>query len=153
MANHKQVSVQYHSKLIEVDEGLAELLQLIWARGINTRNSCQENKKNTAWIQFSSAECFRVFLGDVVEFPEDDSDTLYRRVMGTADHFPSNWKYQIHPFNMGVEQSVIRNSSGEAEGILETYRGFNLFDMYVSIRFPTSDIPLLVEILKKKVNV
>jgi hypothetical protein len=61
---HPQVTVDYLGEPIEVDEGLKELLPLIWRHGNDTVNSCQENNiKGIAWVEFSGTDGFRKILG------------------------------------------------------------------------------------------
>ena len=60
MTNHKQVKVYYfgYDEEIEVDEDIADLLQLIWKQGYRTIMSCQNNF-NYIWIHFSYLKEFK----------------------------------------------------------------------------------------------
>lgn len=49
---HKQVSVDYFGADIEVDEGISDLLQMIWKSGFRTEMSCEHNIDNCIWICF-----------------------------------------------------------------------------------------------------
>jgi hypothetical protein len=46
---------------VEIDEKLAPLIRLLWARGINTNECCQEDRPGTAYIEFPGT-------GDVEKF-------------------------------------------------------------------------------------
>lgn len=50
MSIHQQVSVSCFGHIIQVDEGIAPLLQLLWKLNIHTYNSCQDNK-DKIWIE------------------------------------------------------------------------------------------------------
>ena len=49
---HKQVNVVCFGDNIEVDEGIADLLQMIWKSGFMTFLSCEDNIDNCIWINF-----------------------------------------------------------------------------------------------------
>ena len=49
--DHKQIDVEYNDAIITVDEGIVELLTMIWKEGYETFNSCQNNFGNI-WIEF-----------------------------------------------------------------------------------------------------
>jgi hypothetical protein len=147
MSIHKQVSVDFFAEKITVDEGLAELLQLIWERGIFTLNSCQENRPGVAWIEFETSEAFEDFLNAVAVYPVGKDvqmwKTLYGRIVGCGG--PDNWEYRNFPNIRGVREIIV-----DDDEIEEEYSGYNDFEMNISVRFPVTDIPLLVSILKDK---
>lgn len=142
MINHPQVKLQCFGIETEVDEGLAELLQLIWKLQIATINSCQENQPGIAWIEFQSADDASLFLNHVALYPPDDfKETLYGRITQISE---KSWVFNCTPQNYGVKWIFSDDT------LTEEYLGFNDFEFSVSIRFPVSDIPLIVEILKKR---
>ena len=44
--DHKQVEVEYDNDIVTVDEGIVELLTMVWKEGNETFNSCQNNFGN-----------------------------------------------------------------------------------------------------------
>jgi hypothetical protein len=60
--NHPTKKVRHPSgENIEIDELLAPLVKLVWARGLTTYSCCQEEKPGLACIQFAGS-------GDVEQF-------------------------------------------------------------------------------------
>jgi len=58
MTTHTQVEVAG----IEVDEGIAELLEMLWDHGIKTQFSCQGGLRETAMIMFPSVGDATLFM-------------------------------------------------------------------------------------------
>jgi hypothetical protein len=58
--DHEQVQVESPSGVIEVDVGMVEVLRAIWALGVRTAMSCQDNQ-GCLWICFELVE-FLQFL-------------------------------------------------------------------------------------------
>jgi hypothetical protein len=143
---HKQVIRNRLGNDVLVDEGLADLLQLMWNLGFNTWNSCQENRPGIAWIEFISTGDCTNFLNLIDHYSQDDSipfaETLYGRVTGLGED-SCNWRYNAHLMNYGETETIV------GDEIITTFNGYNDFHFSMSIRFPVSDIPLLVEILKQ----
>lgn len=142
--NHKQVKIRYlDNRLVEVDEKLVPLLSLIWKHKIQTLLSCQENQPNRAWIHFASTEDATKFINLVAVYPKGPKpwQSLYGRIFGYGS--ADDWTYNAHLQNHGVEENL-RNDE-----IIERFVGPNDAQFSMSIRFPVSDIELLVTILKK----
>lgn len=152
MRQHKQVKVKYLGNEIEVDEGLGELLPLIWKLGCNTCNSCQENMPGITWIQFGQSGSLNIFLNAIAQYPENHPEpwnTLYGRMMKynhSTKREKTDWKYDVHPVNFGTYDKV----SEDGKYVEEIYSGRNLMEISISVRFPMTDIPLLIQILKDK---
>lgn len=85
---HRQVCTSIG---VEVDEGIRDLLEVLWAHGMGTEFSCQGNAAGTAHICFariSDAMRFAAGPGDLevtagerrawVDFPAADIDALTR---------------------------------------------------------------------------
>jgi hypothetical protein len=53
---HRQVPVPYGGTTVEVDEGLAELLAVVWAHGATTTASCESDPDGLASVTFASAD-------------------------------------------------------------------------------------------------
>jgi hypothetical protein len=154
---HNPIFDQY----IMVDKGLVELLRLIWDKGICTIHSCQggeivdyevekdENNHKFAYIMFLDPESVKIFLDLIAEYPEINNDpsfqnTLYARILGAEYDAPNKWVYEVHPRNLGVEQTIVNNE------VLECYKRKNEFVLHMIIRFPHTDIPLIVDAIKRK---
>lgn len=146
MSEHKQKAILdlASNRLIEVDEGIAPLLQAIWNAGINTCNSCQENKPGIIWIEFLAAvdaEAFltRVVSGlDPVNNPEAD-DWLYSRVIGAN----GGWQYTAHPHDA-------REYIDEVKGIMELNASESCgIALSISVRFPVGDYERLHDLIRR----
>ncbi len=143
---HNQQLISWGGQEAEVDEELAPLILGLWKRGIVTVNSCQENQPGIAWIEFLTAEDAAVFLNLVAQYAEG-ADTLYNRINHRWDSIDENkpfsapfWKYDVHPFDAGIVEELID------EGTLsEEHLGVNEFYFSVSIRFPRTDLPRILE--------
>jgi hypothetical protein len=139
---HEQVHIKYGDFDADVDVGIAPLILEIWKAGIPTMMSCEENRPGWTWIAFVTAEYAAQFLNAVARYDEN-VDSLYNRILhswdpptGTVEGF---WEYVTMPFNMAV---IFEET--EEGALAETCTGSAncLFD--VSIRFPRSDLPMLV---------
>jgi hypothetical protein len=138
---HKQVLLRGS---VHIDEGMVELISLIWDNKIETDNSCQENFPGTAWISFLTAHDFHKFINLVAVYPKDDEvfwETLYGRITNCGEN---DWSYDIHPVDIGVLRYL------EDDECIETFSGIHNFESSVSVRFPISDINKLIEILNAK---
>lgn len=143
MTDHKQIPVWNGERMIQIDVNLAELLYWIFTLGIKTLNSCEENRPGIAWIQFANSENFKRFMNLVAQYPKKDEvywKTLYGRMMSYSED--DNWEYDMRPINYGVNEELI------GDEVIETFLGYHDFEMWVSVRFPITDIELLVKILK-----
>lgn len=139
---HKQAKVNFFGEIIEVDEGLAKLLQLIWANEIETLLSCQENHPGIAWIQFPDAGSFQEFMNLVAVYPAENEnhwETLYGR-MTQLDL--GCWEYHMIPVNRGVKETIVNDE------VIQTFLGYHDFETEISVRFPVTDIPFLESILE-----
>jgi len=88
---HKQIRLvhpEYDD--IDVDAGIADLIQLIWDHDIFTILSCEDNQ-DSVWLCFPHAMELEKFLRIVVG---DRRDDLYRRV---TNQYPADyhWGYDI----------------------------------------------------------
>ena len=156
MTQHKQVPVEWRGRRAEVDEEMAPLILALWRAGIATRLSCQENQPGIAWIAFATPEDARKFLNRVAVYPdpadlrEGDGrtyvgnvpfwETLYGRITGCGDE--GNWDYRVWVDDFGVSEELVGDELGT------THVGPADFEFNVSIRFPRTDMPLILERLK-----
>ena len=75
-----------------MDEKLQSLIQFFWDNGITTFNSCQDNVRNTCWIEYDLADWIEIteiaFLSesqDLYQFIEDECDV---RLLSMDDGHP-----------------------------------------------------------------
>lgn len=147
MTEHKQIAILDPASniMINVDEGIAPLLQIIWNYGIITTNSCQENKPGIIWIEFLAAEDAEAFLTrivsglDPINNPKADN-WLYSRITGAN----GGWQYTAHPHDA-------REYIDEKDGCI----GLNpsqlcSIALSISIRFPVDDCEKLRDLLEGK---
>jgi hypothetical protein len=143
-SEHKQVEVQWRGMRRQIDEELAPLILALWQAGIDTVNCCQENFPGIAWIEFLSTHDAKEFLDRVAVYPDEEDyrrangpETLYDRVIGRGSE--GDWRYDLHPFDFGVDEEIVNDE------VVETCIGPADFEFSVSIRFPRTDIPLILE--------
>jgi hypothetical protein len=147
LIEHKQTAIldPASNMMIEVDEGIAPLLQIIWNHGIITTNSCQENKPGIIWIEFLAAEDAEAFLTrvvsglDPINNPRADN-CLYSRIAGAN----GGWQYTAHPHDareyIDEEDGCIGLNASQSCSIM----------LSISIRFPMEDYGKLRDILEEK---
>ncbi|MDD4650985.1 MAG: hypothetical protein PHQ34_02030 [Methanothrix sp.] len=146
MTEHKQTAIlnPASNMVINVDEGIAPLLQIIWNCGIVTTNSCQENRPGIIWIEFLAAEDAEAFLTrivsglDPINNPKADN-WLYSRIRGAN----GGWQYTAHPHDS-------REYIDEEDGCI----GLNAsllcsIALSISIRFPVEDYERLRDLLER----
>jgi len=143
---HKQTAIldPASNMMIEVDEGIAPLLEAIWNCGIITCNSCQENRPGIIWIEFLAAEDAEAFLTrvvsglDPINSPAADN-WLYSRITG-AD---GGWQYTAHPHDareyIDEENGTMELNASESCGI----------ELSISIRFPIGDYERLRDLISR----
>lgn len=131
--------------MIEVDEGIAPLLQDIWNHGIVTCNSCQENRPGMMWIEFLGPEDAEAFLTriasglDPIGSPQA-GNWLYSRIK-SGD---GGWQYAAHPHDA-------REYIDEEHGTIELNSSHAcLITLSISIRIPVGDYERLHDILGRK---
>lgn len=123
MTGHPTVVVRVGDWTAPIDKEIAPLIKEIWKAGIGTVLSCQENQPGITWIAFvitNVADFLHIVVGEY----NDEIDSLYNRIRQEWEDSKRVgwWEYEI--FSQG-------------------------FPM-VSIRFPKTDIPILVERLQAK---
>ena len=144
---HPTVRVSVGERVADIDYAIAELVEQIWIAGIDTANSCQENRPGIAWLSFP-AECEASdFLNIVAGSYSDQIESLYNRIRlewtDPEGTIPGEWCYSVNPWDASIEQTV------NGEFVEERSVGKPHFLFAVSIRFPIEDIPELVRRLKE----
>jgi hypothetical protein len=154
---HPQVPVAWGGRHAEVDEGLAPLILERWRAGIDTLNSCQEDRPGVAWVNFFGTADAKRFLDLVAVYPTGEqcrtvdgrayvgdvpfAETLYGRITGLGS--AGDWEYALHLIDLAVEVELV----GDAVEVSCT--GPADFEFDVSVRFPRADLPALLERLRR----
>lgn len=139
--NHKTVQVRVGNYEAAIDEKIAPLIREIWMVGIETINSCEANRPGVVWIQFASSDGGAVFLDIVASYTDgDESDFLYDRILQRGSN---NWEYTLHPNDYSLDEWL------DDDVVDESHSGVSNFGFSVSIRFPITDLPILVERLSR----
>ena len=134
-AEHESVLVDG----VPIDIEIAPLIEALWARGIDTLNSCQDNTEDLyVWIEFASPVDASAFLTAVVG-RASGWRSLYRRALREVDVPGGEWRYNLHPTNRGVEFVI------EGDEVREHRVGPNAIDFSISIRFPRTDLATVLE--------
>jgi hypothetical protein len=112
-------------KKIKIDKQIANLMEMVWANGIKTCNSCEDNvPKGYIWIEFLTSNDLQKFL-DIVFEDVDSDDNLYERAFVYYKHKKDAWQYDTGVFR----------DDGEEEGDDGTKEIF----VTISLRFPFKD--------------
>jgi hypothetical protein len=146
---HKQVHLQWNDWESDVDEGIAPLILELWKAGILTSLSCEENRRELMWIMFPDAFCAQDFLNIVAKY-EEDSESLYQRIKNgwtrhRKDDAPGTWEYDVGIDDYSVEL-IVDDEENIAE---EVCTGPADFVFGLSVRFPKTDYPVLLERMRK----
>lgn len=128
MGEHNTVTVHHPTQgAIEIDIQIAPLIAALWQRGIETTNSCQENKPGMMWVEFATADDALRFI-QLAASSRAVERGLYGRVMGMG--WSKNWEYGITI----QDDSVSTNANGKVD-----YHGSPRYRLSVAVRFPMSD--------------
>jgi hypothetical protein len=125
-------------KGIEIDKKIAPLIKDLWDMEIGTSNSC-ENVGDYVWIEFISTEDAELFL-DLVATISGEEQSLYNRIRRAWGKPENPWLYDAYPMDLGVEAELLDDGSIE-----ETFTGEHNFHFLLSIRFPISDLPEVLQ--------
>ena len=135
--DHNGKVVAVGDQVAWIDEGLAELVYLIWRAGVQTDESCQDmlDDGTVALLGFPDADDLRSFLRLAVPYDEEPGG-LYDRASGCnlAPDAEGCWEYSCFPKHLRWYDLD--------EGV-----GYRL---PMAVIFPTSDIPALVENLRAR---
>jgi hypothetical protein len=153
MYNHKQVLVKYGHERAYVDEGIAPLILALWQNGISTTLSCQENRPGIAWVQFPTPLDAKSFLDIVAEY-EEGVETLYNRITnnwvygdGQEPSVPP-WEYTTCPW----DEARYLEPDENGETVEEYHDGEPYFLFPISVRFPVSDLPVILDRLQRHLS-
>lgn len=120
---HPQVKVNYFGYEEEVDEEIADLLQLIWSCGYKTYNSCQDNNNSKIWIQFSNMYQFQKLV--------QTAHTYHLKVNGDG------WITDtLKDFFENEDMEINIDDDGHLDEEEDEYFSGPNIELLVSIRFP-----------------
>jgi hypothetical protein len=143
---HKQTAIldPASNMMIEVDEGIAPLLEAIWNCGIITCNSCQENRPGIIWIEFLASEDAEAFLTRVVSGLDPINrpgagNWLYSRMTGGD----GGWQYAAHPHDA---REYFDEEGGSIE--LNALKPCKIA-LSISVRIPAADYEWLCTLLRR----
>lgn len=150
---------------VQVDSGIAPLLNLLWENGLETQNSCEHNDgcgsksgQHYVWIEFSDVEHLQEFINIVAQKYVTEKDrittpehSLFCRMQGEESDFGSEskilWKYKMHaPGDSGSSFEL----DEDKDEILPDRIIFGplKFVFSASVRFPHCDYPLVLAAFK-----
>ena len=151
--SHATRPVDIGGHVVEIDIGIAHLIEQLRDAGIATTNSCEENKQGYAWIHFATTSDAQKFLSIVANhagIPETyDPDNLYCRIMEShpwsESPEPGGW-YINHVINDAADEyDPEADCWGNKSGIVDV-----LFS--TSVRFPREQIDIITQLLLKETN-
>lgn len=138
MQNHKTKLIKYKDMEAEVDCGIADLILNLWKLDIYTVLSCENNvPENYVWIQFMTAMDAEAFLNIAANEFSENPKSLYNRIRQAWDDDEEDnnfWQYDINIDDMNVEETY------NDEFVEETSTGKPDFNVFMSVRFPKSDL-------------
>jgi hypothetical protein len=141
---HQTVPVKIGDMEADIDKDIASLIEEIWRANMFTTNSCQESRHGLVWIEFVSALDAEAFLNIVSGSYSRDNDSLYNRVTGIwLSTVKSRWVYGVSPTD--VSGPLFDDDGGVEEG--PTGPPDVSFD--ISVRFPRSDLPLVLRRMRR----
>lgn len=130
---HKTVDLLYKGRyLIPIDENIAPLIKEIWKSGINTCNSCENNKLDHVWIEFASMSDFDKFI-QIVFTKRDFSNKEFRDFIFRLENHHSAAQADRWWIELLFDDNCY-------DPILEATRGIcTHVEISVSVRFPQTD--------------
>jgi hypothetical protein len=133
---------------IQVDEGIAPLLQSLWDAKIRTCNSCQENKPGIIWIEFySMRDVERLLtiiirsLGDRIQKHPEINDWLCYRILGHEGEKLTPWHFDAYP---NLSPTRPNQRSIYPKKIFDSK-----IELSVSTRFPCEDKQMVLDLVSK----
>lgn len=92
---HKQAPIMDDGEVIfSVDEKLQSLIQFYWDHGVETFNSCEDNGRDTCWIEYAledwMAICETAFRSEQRELHEFIQDACLVELLFTDDGHPDD---------------------------------------------------------------
>ncbi len=135
---HTMVEKIYKGEAVEIDAGLAPLIEEIWKAGISTYMSCQEVSEGIAWIEFDTVQDLLKFLNIATVF-EPENNSIYNRAqyLNTDGIILPIWEFRLNLLD--IEELTPNRQPGDIVS----------FHASVGAYFPHADIPALLENLEE----
>lgn len=132
--NHKTRMVHVGSRSMQIDTGIADLVEQLWIAWIDTQESCEETEPGMAYLYFSTIDDLRKMLNILGNTSDvEDMDSLYRRLVPPYDSQKSDkWRFYL---NVGDDAICDPGSP-------------SLFTFGVHLVFPISDIEEVTHLLR-----
>jgi hypothetical protein len=135
---HKTKLVTVGRNSEQIDVNIAPLIEELWKRNINTTNSCQSNPTGFIWIQFMSAMDAELFLNIVTR----GNHKVYENASGFSNK--KDWMYNVSTDDINSHLDF----DDDEKTVDIIHEGYPKFMMFVSIRFPKSDLAAVLEAIK-----
>jgi hypothetical protein len=138
--------VEVGSRSEEIDKVIAPLIREMWIADIDTIMSCQDDGSDRIWVEFEDVDDLVEFLNAIAEF-EPGRDTLYNRMkpyFRTTDP-ELDWIYELHPNDMAFTD----DGPSDADVVQPRHEGTPYFFFTVSVRFPPSDLPVVLSRMQR----
>jgi hypothetical protein len=133
-----QIVASEGGHIYNVDALLTPLASEVVKADILISTACEESRRGIAKIEFERADDLKKFV-DIVGHYEPGVETLYNRIAQMTVHKDGScptgaWDYGIFLADVDYDEHLCPNSEDKP-----------YFEIYPSVRFPVSDLPLLVE--------
>jgi hypothetical protein len=127
-----------------MDATFAPLDQEIGKANLEAFMTREENRPEWLYIHFSRVIDAERFLTIVARY-EEGVDSLYNRIRGKPDDGTvlGQWEYYAFPRDVAVEETVDEDDYAE-----QSCEKPSEFEFRFSVRFPSSDYPVLLERMK-----
>ena len=148
--DHKQITVYCPGEqdFIQVDEGIAPILQSLWDAKIRTCNSCQENEPGIIWIEFYSMKDVERLLtiiirslGDRIKKHPEICDWFCYRILGHGGEKLTPWRFDAYP---NLSPTRPNQRSIYPKSIFDSK-----IELSVSARFPCEDKQMVLDLVSK----
>lgn len=147
--DHRQTTVYYPGEqdFIQVDEGIAPLLQSLWEAKMRTCNSCQENEPGIIWVEFYSMKDVERLLtimirslGDRIRRNPEINDWFCYRILGHEGEKLAPWHFDANPnlSSTSIGQSIYPSNVFDSR-----------IELSVSTRFPYEDKQMVMDLVTK----
>jgi hypothetical protein len=132
----------------DIDCGIAELVGYLWACGINTENSCEDNvPTNYVWISFSTEEDITKFL-NVLFVGIDRSNDIYERACLAYPYAKNAWLYDKCLNDDSDDLNYNSDTDSNSYSLTVKY-----IYLTTSVRFPNCDYDWITKRFKQYLKI
>ncbi len=139
---HKQVKIYppFDDSYISIDEEIKDLIAALWAAGIDTYNSCQDNPPGFIWLDLGPVDNAEIFINRIRrplnKLPVNYADWLYSRIGGGEGKHLKPWQH-----------TAFIADSGFIEG--DEYISKPPYFYCLDVRFPQEDYREILRLLSE----